>query len=333
MKRIYTISFTLNEYTGLHQVLSKVHTVLKNEFDAKIVGNMDYSKVHRKMNIKENDYIIFRNPFKFYNSIVVAHERILLPLLWIIKLLNLGNVKIVYIHHNILVGHKYWSFFPKHIITISEKCIKNLTEYFNIPKKRITKIYNCADDAYYLCEKEKEYTQDDIKILYPAKIYNVKQQLEIVRHLKNRLSSGVHILFAGNGPDFEELKSLTVSDDRFECLGFINDMSGLYKTVDYVMLFSKHEGLPISLIEGAMTATPLICNDVGGNLEIAENGYNAMVTNDWDGLIECLNSLPSISKDEYLRMSRNSRVKYLENFTFDKFKEYYINYFRTLLSE
>ena len=101
---------------------------------------------------------------------------------------------------------------------------------------------------------------------------------------------------------------------------------------DYCMLFSVKEDLPISLIEATMMGVPIICNDVGGNLEIAKDGYNAFVCNEWDELVERLNSLPKVTDEEYKVMSQNSRTQYEQNFNFESFKRNYIEYLKKIMN-
>jgi glycosyltransferase involved in cell wall biosynthesis len=96
------------------------------------------------------------------------------------------------------------------------------------------------------------------------------------------------------------------------------------------MLFSEYEGLPVSLIEATMMGLPIICNDVGGNTEIAINDYNALVCNDWDGLLSVLNRLEYIDEGIYKQMSKNSREQYLKYFSFGIFKSKYIDYLSKL---
>lgn len=74
-----------------------------------------------------------------------------------------------------------------------------------------------------------------------------------------------------------------------------------------------------------MCYTPIVCNDVGGNCEIARNGQNAFVANDWEELIHTVNRLPTLDATTYMYMANRSREIYEQNFTFEKFKNNYIN--------
>ena len=154
--------------------------------------------------------------------------------------------------------------------------------------------------------------------------------LEIVRHLSYKLDPRIKILFAGDGPMLEELKVICEKYNSFEALGFRNDIKDLLRKTDFMLLYSKHEGLPITLIEATMVGMPIVCNDVGGNSEICFNGENGWVVNDWEDLIKTLNSLPDITEEQYRKMCRKSRNIYKKHFTFEQFKQNYLELLASL---
>lgn len=321
MKKIFSVNTELYKVTGVQKVLMDIHHAVMNEYDAKIVGTIPYNQIHNAYGIGREEYIRFKNPFMFYKSIVVVHERKLLLLFWLLNHVLFQRIRLVYVHHNIMYGWK-WMPMPKCVIAISDRCGENLRTYFKVKEKYIHKIFNCVDDIHPLPHKAP--SSNEIRILLPARINGQKRQIEIVKKLRGKLSRNIKILFAGIGPHYEELKKMVRDDSQFMALGFRNDIPQLLQQCDYMMLFSAHEGLPITLIEATMCGTPIVCNDVGGNLEIAHDGENAFVTNDWKKLADILNSLPNIPKEEYMRLSRNSRNIYERNFTFNRFKSNYL---------
>lgn len=326
MRKIYSFNTELHKVTGVQKVLMDIHHAVSEDYDAKIVGTVPYDNVHKDIGIKKEEYARFRNPFMFYKSIVVVHERKLLLLFWLLNHVLFQRIKLVYVHHNVLFGHRFLTCFPKHIVAISDSGIQNLTEYFRVPLTHITKIHNCVRDIH---PEPRSFPEifEKIKILYPARINTVKQQVEIVRHLKKNLSDKIQILFAGEGPMLDELTEITKGDHRFMVLGFRSDIYDLLRECDYMMLFSKHEGLPITLIEADMMGTPVICNSVGGNKEIVHNGENGYIIDDWSALEDCLNGLLKVNKEYYIQMAVNGRTLYERNFTFDIFREKYLTLF------
>ena len=306
MKQVFSFNSELHIVTGVQKVLLDIHHAIQNEYEAKIVGQIPFEQVNPSHGIKRGEYVQLRNPFMFRKSIVILHERKFLFLFWLLNHLLFQRIKIVYVHHNMLYGHKLMTVIPNTVVCISDKGRENLIKEFNVKPDRIRKIHNCVNDRYTGNHQSINYNK--IKVLYPARINGVKRQVEIVKHFRGRLDERVQLLFAGDGPRYKDLKMLVDDEDfNLKSLGFVTDMDGLMKQCDFILLFSDHEGLPISLIEATMIGMPIICNDVGGNTEIAYNGENAIVVNEWDELLETLNRLPQMNKETYLSMCQKSR--------------------------
>jgi len=327
-RKVYSVNTELYKVTGVERVMMDVHRAICHDYDAKIVSKLPYEKVHKDHKIARADYIQMKSIFMFRHSIVIVHERKLLPLFWMLNHIFMQNIKLVYVHHNELYGHKLASRFPDDVVAISDNGVKNLTEYFHVPLSHIHKIHNCVQDIH-----PNQHPFNDslpIRLLLPARINGQKQQLLIVEHLKEKLSNKIKILFAGTGPNYEKLKKAVEGDARFECLGYRSDIYDLLAKSDYMLLFSQHEGLPITLIEADMMGTPVICNDVGGNTEIVHDGKNGFIVNSWDDLIDCLNNLPQVDEKTYKKMSACGREIYEQYYTFDIFKKSYLNLLESL---
>lgn len=324
-QKVYSFNSELFKVTGVQKVLMDVHHAVMDEYDAKIVGTVPFEKVHKDLDIRKGEYVKFNNPFMFRNSIVILHERKFLAFFWFLNHVLFQNIKLVYIHHNVFSNHRRMSIMPKTVVAISDEGVRNLHEFFGVPMENIHKIYNCVKDIHP--KPHKVYDGGIVKILYPARINGQKRQLEVVEHLKGKLSDKVKILFAGGGPNIDALKEATAGDKHFECLGYRSDIYDLLQECDYMMLFSGHEGLPITLIEATMMGCPIICNNVGGNAEIVENEKNGFVLDkdDWDGLQRRLNILPNIPEGEYEQMSEECKIKYQKSFTFEIFQSAYLN--------
>lgn len=327
-RKVYSFNSELYKITGVQKVVMDVHHAVRDDYDAKIVGTVPFEKLHKDLKINKDEYVKLHNPFMFRNSIVIVHERKFLMLFWLLNKFFFQNIKIVYIHHSMLFGHKLTTKLPEHIVAISDAGIKNLTEYFKVPREHITKIFNCVNDIHP--EHHDVPSGEKITLLLPARINDMKQQVEIVKHLKDKLNHNIRILFAGVGPNYDELQKLCEGDERFVCLGFRSDVYDLLHKCDYMLLYSIVEGLPITLIEADMMGTPVVCNEVGGNTEIVHDGDNGFIVNTWDELASRLNLLTSISSEDYKRMSERGRQIYEQNFTFDKFKANYLKLLSTL---
>ena len=329
--KVYSFNSELYKITGVQKVMTDIHCAISEKYEAKIVGIKSYYSIHKDLKIQKNDYIRLFNPFMFYNSVVFLHERKYLILFWVLNHVLFQKIKIIYVHHNIFTDHKRMTILPPTIVSISDRVTENLISFFGAKKECIHKIYNCVKDIYP--QSHKPCSKDKIRILYPARINSVKRQIEIYKQLQGKINDKIEILFVGTGPLYDELEKTVTDKSHFRVLGFRNDIYELLQECDYMMLFSKHEGLPITLIEAAMCGTPIICNDVGGNCEIAYNNENAFVVNEWDDLIALLNRLPEIDKENYIKMSKKSRCIYETYFTFDKFRTSYMKLLEQVINE
>ena len=315
---ILSTTSDLDEYAGAQKVLLDLHNGIKAKYNCKILGFTKFEELHPKYGIKQAEYVKFANPFYLNNKILLVHARNIMALIMVIKRVFFLNTRIIYIAHNVYSTHKNFSFFPRDIVSISKKVTDNLLTYFNLKNRNIILIYNGIKDEGGINSVESFKTGQKIRILYSARIIDIKRQLLIVDHLKGKLHPDIEILFAGEGPDYNQLVEKCNKTTNFQALGFVEHVNELVKKVDFLMLFSVQEGLPISLLEGIMHGKPLLVNDVGGNLEIGVPGFNGIeLTEDWNGLADTINSLVNLSVKDYRQMSKNSRKHYEAMFTYE----------------
>lgn len=103
----------------------------------------------------------------------------------------------------------------------------------------------------------------------------------------------------GQGPLEEELRGRLASHslgDRFVMLGYEADPASVLVGADVFTLSSRHEGLPISLLEAMALGLPPVVTRVGGNAEV--------VTHDVDGLLVPSGD-PAALATAYLRLARS----------------------------
>lgn len=317
---ILSIVTNVSVYGGAEKVMLDLHSGLQKKCSSRILCLQPLKTVHPKYALSAAELMRLTHPWQLNNKVLLVHSRNLIPFFVALKRMFFLNVRIIYISHNVYATFKHLTYFPKEVVSISEKVTQNLLHYFKVPAKRITLIHNGMEDFGQDSDFANSYKKEGkIRILYPARVNAVKRQLAIVEALrKGKLAENIEIHFAGIGEDYEQLKVLC-DGRQFRALGFVEDMHGLIAQYDYLMLFSIQEGLPLSLIEGAMHSKPLLVNDVGGNLEIGVPGENGIfLTDHLGGLAQQLNSLNSVSEREYQDMAQKSRAIFKERFGYDR---------------
>ena len=70
-RKVFSFNSELYKVTGVQKVLMDIHHAVKEDYDAIIVGTVSYGMVDKSHQIFEDEYKQFKNPFMFYDSIVV----------------------------------------------------------------------------------------------------------------------------------------------------------------------------------------------------------------------------------------------------------------------
>jgi glycosyltransferase involved in cell wall biosynthesis len=323
MINLYT---DFSDYGGAQNVAINLHLNLYPQKNNFLMGFTKYREINKKyppINNKSYLHFSIKNIIKFKKHIFISHHRKITTYLVLLNKLFLLNLKIIHVAHNEFNTLKYISIYPEHIIAVSNRVKNNLVEYFKIDSNNITVIRNGIKDRLNNGTL-KIFDPNNIKILYPARINNVKQQVKIVEFLKNRLSKKITIDFVGDGEDKDKLNQLCKESTQFNFKGFVN-IDEIIDEYDFVMLFSKNEGLPLSLIEACMFQKPILANDVGGNLEILNEGHNGFMLSNFESLPNTLSQLHFLSNEKYQVLAHNSRQIFETKFLSEKMYTEYRN--------
>lgn len=112
--------------------------------------------------------------------------------------------------------------------------------------------------------------------------YNKGQNIiiEAINLIPENLKERCMFYFIGDGPQLPKLKNLVSSyklNDKIIFLGLRKDVEDLLKNMDVLLLLSKTEGLPLSIIEGLRQGLYIIATDVGGISEMVGDGFGKLI--------------------------------------------------------
>ena len=136
-----------------------------------------------------------------------------------------------------------------------------------------------------LFQKRKEFgiTNGDpivgmISCLKPQKspLDYIKASIKIYEKMPN-----VNFLLVGEGvlkTRCEKLLATTPLNGRFIFTGWRRDISEILDILDVVVLTSKWEGMPISIIEALCKGRPVVATNVGGVPELVKDGVTGYIT-------------------------------------------------------
>ena len=153
-------------------------------------------------------------------------------------------------------------------------------------------------------EKEKirqtlNLKKDDFVLIQVGELNKNKNQIMTIEAMKKIIETNknVKLLLVGKGnlKEYyeEKVKEYHLENNVF-LLGYRKDIPKLLKISDCLISTSKREGLPVNLIEAAMSGIPIIATNCRGNREIAKRVIDIDDTN---GLCENIKRCVENKKD------------------------------------
>jgi glycosyltransferase involved in cell wall biosynthesis len=126
----------------------------------------------------------------------------------------------------------------------------------------------------------------------------------------------LHVSFYGRGVNAESLAdlaaSLGVRNVSFE--GQTTDVPGIWKTHHALVLPSRAEGLPLSLVEAMMCGRPSVVTNVGGSAEVVEDGVTGFLAAPFEGSLDAALEQTWARRGELSEMGRAASIRIRELF-------------------
>lgn len=207
------------------------------------------------------------------------------------------------------------------VIRVCENALPSLYS-----KNKIITIYNGVD-----LPKESSITEvnagEDIRLLMVGSVNENKNQklaIETLAILPNAI-----LTIVGEGVDSKLLQDYANElgvGGRVNWTGFVDDPSEYYKDAHFLLMLSKFEAFPYSVLEAMSYGTPVISVAVGGVPELIEDRNNGWILNQADSdslrakIIDIVDN-PTI----YLKNAYSARSAIENNFTKDKMFSVLIN--------
>jgi glycosyltransferase involved in cell wall biosynthesis len=160
-------------------------------------------------------------------------------------------------------------------------------------------------------------------IVFVARLADPKDPMFAIR-VSGRLGAyGLkhRLVLIGDGPLREGCRKL-IDEQGQSCqavlLGQRGDVRLILREADIFCLFSKWEGLPVSILEAMMAGLPVVASAVGGVPELVEHGGTGFLLDSFD-VDAAASLLAGLIQDRQLRlaMGRAGRARALERFTLE----------------
>jgi glycosyltransferase involved in cell wall biosynthesis len=126
--------------------------------------------------------------------------------------------------------------------------------------------------------------------------------VEIAREVA-REEPDVRFELAGEGPDepviARRIQALGL-EDVFRVRGFVEEIESFYSGLDLYLNTSRHEGIPMTLLEAMSLGIPVVAPDVGGIGEIVEDGVSGFLVRGRD---------PAVFAERCIRLRRDASMR------------------------
>lgn len=248
--------------------------------------------------------IASKNPFDMINCFfaifkIIIHEDIQIVhthhrmAAFFVRLISLFIPSLIHVYtaHNVFKDKLLLTRFSikkAKIIAVGEGVKENLVDYFKINANLVSVIYNSVYVPTTISDN-----------LSSQRLIDLKQQGKCLVGCVGRLSyqKGIDIfieackvalkkqqnivgIIVGDGEKRKELENLALNlgiEDSIIFLGYQTNIYNILKHLDFVVLSSRWEGLPLTPIEAFAMKKTVIASDISGN--------NEVVTNKKDGLL------------------------------------------------
>ncbi|HEY3627814.1 MAG TPA: glycosyltransferase [Terracidiphilus sp.] len=153
-----------------------------------------------------------------------------------------------------------------------------------------------------------------------------------------QFSKAAHLVIAGGGPGEASLRRLAGQlgiESRVRFLGFQHDVLSWMQAADALVLTSRWEGLPMSLLEAGGCALPAVATDVAGSREIIVHGKTGFLTAvaDCVALGEAMSTMMRMGVEARAAMGIQARNRIVESFSLDKVLDRWETVYRELLPQ
>ena len=175
-----------------------------------------------------------------------------------------------------------------HVIAVSESTRDFVVQKEGVPPTRATTIHNGIDLEKFRPRPEaRSGARERWKLPADAFVIagigrltyqkNFALFLDIAAAICARHPKAIFVL-VGTGEDEAALRAQAEKlglGDRVRFLGYVPDMPALWPALDCLLLTSRYEGLPITILEAMACGAPIVASNLDGMLEILRDEVNA----------------------------------------------------------
>jgi len=229
--------------------------------------------------------------------------------------------------NDLILSRRFWR-----VIAVSADIRRDLLRH-GFGKGSVEVIHNgvALPKAFLRRDERREFVIGSLGRLVPVKDYPF--MVEIASRIV-RQDTRIRFELAGEGPERERVLEVVKQhglEEKYLLRGFLEDPIDFYLGLDLYLMTSRHEGIPISVLEAMGHGLPVIAPRVGGLEEIMEDGRQGYLVNGRDPEMYAERCL-RLMRDGELRgkMGAAARKRVEEAFTVERMVERYCLLYREI---
>jgi glycosyltransferase involved in cell wall biosynthesis len=222
--------------------------------------------------------------------------------------------------------------FASHIVAVSASCRDFLITRESIPANDVTLVPNAIDlRRFSPASARRDMARLELGLpastrvvagvgrLNPQK--NFALFLDIAAQLAPRFPD-LHFLLAGDGPEEKMLREKAAAlgiADRVTFSGYVADTRLVYLAADVLLMPSRYEGLPMTLLEAMAMGLPVVASQLDGIAEVIGDGREGFLVPSDDASL-FVERTAALLQDVELssRIAQNARAKIEASFSVER---------------
>jgi len=182
-------------------------------------------------------------------------------------------------------------------------------------------------------KKELNIKDDDKLIAVMGRIVPIKNLEMVFRVFKKVKENGlnVHLCIVGDG-ELKEKYLRNINDGNIHFLDWRLDVENIYSGIDLLILTSRNEGTPLTVIEAMAAKTPVVATNVGGVPDIINNNETGFLC-DVDDDEKMVKEIKKLLTDEIVNKKVTMRAQQfaIHNFSYQRLISDMVSLYQRLL--
>ena len=226
------------------------------------------------------------------------------------------------------------------VIAVGEMVKKNLVGFYKISSEQITVIHNAIkpfEAKISPIPLLTEYRDNGYKII--GNVGRLSEQ-KCMEYFINAVPGVIEkfpktkFVIVGDGEDKDKLVNMVKQmnlDEYITFLGYRSDIQNVMSQMDFIVLSSLWEGLPLTPIEAFSVGKTVVATAVDGTPEIVQNGINGILIKPKD-IKEIVNNICYLLNniDVLDKFHVSAKERYNAEFSFEKLRMNYIGFYRIM---